>query len=407
MRRITAGWSLWGVLMVACVTGSCGRDAVHAPDDAETGTLQFPLTTTTPSGVTYRLANAVFEISNFATGLMMSVSGDDPTLVVELPPSIFSFDYFIFLQDGWSLYEVAPDGSERLVSATLLNNFQGFTIKAQRTTPLFFQFKVGSFVVTIGNGMLSVNIRIDDTLIDDFEDGDGLLLAGGGRRGAWVSFNDGTGTQSPVPGTALVPEVVDASASYVLHETGSNFATQGPLPSGAFAFGAGVGVNLRQDVVTGMPGPYDASGYDGIGFDFRYAFPSNQVPLQILGFYVATSATTPVAEGGTCVANCYDDYSFVGAVSFSPQFFSGFFRWADLRQQGFGTPVAFDPATIISIKWIVQFPDFGQPVSANTFDFQLDNVTFVQSPPLTNSAAAARTGSAAWTRSDLGAGQRR
>jgi len=94
-------------------------------------------------------------------------------------------------------------------------------------------------------------------------------------------------------------------------------------------------------------------------------------------------------------------------VSFSPQFFSGFFRWADLRQQGFGTPVPFDPATIISIKWIVQFPDFGQPVSANTFDLQLDNVTFVQSPPLTTGAAAARTGSAAWTRSDLGAGQRR
>ena len=64
----------------------------------------------------------------------------------------------------------------------------------------------------------------------------------------------------------------------------------------------------------------------------------------------------------------------------------------------------FDPATIISIKRIVQFPDFGQPVTANTFDFQLDNVTFIQSPPLTNSAAA--RADSGWKRSDLGAGQR-
>jgi hypothetical protein len=373
----------------------------------ETGTLQLPLVTTPSSGVTYRLANAVFQITNFANGVSTSVSGDDPTLLVELPPSVFSFDYFIVLQDGWTLYEVSPNGSEREVAATLLNNFQSFTIKAQRTTPLYFQFKAGSFVITVGNGALSVNVTVDDTLVDDFEDGDGSLPALGGRRGNWVTFNDGTGTQTPAAGTPVVPEVVDGSASYVLHETGNSFAVQGPLPSGAFAFGAGVGVNINQDPVTGMARPYDASGYQGIGFDFRYAFPSELVPLQILGFYVGTSATTPVAEGGTCTANCYDDYSFIGSVSFSPQYFSGFFLWSDLTQQGFGTPVPFDPATIISFKWIVQFPDFGQPISANTFDFQLDNVTFVQTPPLDHdSITVSATSMAAWTRSTLGAGQR-
>jgi hypothetical protein len=369
--------------------------------------LQLPLTTTASSGVTYRLADAVFQISNFATGFFTTVSGDEPTLLVELAPSVFSFDYFIQLLDGWTLYEVAPDGSERPVAATLLNNFQSFTIRAQRTTPIFFQFKAGSFVITVGNGTLSVNVTVDDTLVDDFEDGDGVLPAIGGRRGAWVTFNDGTGTQTPAPGTAIVPEVLDASANFVLHETGANFAVQGPLPSGAFAFGAGVGVNLLQDPATGMPMPYDASGYEGIGFDFRYAFPSALVPLQILGFYVGTSATTPVAEGGTCVANCYDDYSFVGSVPFSPLFFSGFFRWSDLVQQGFGTPVPFDPATIISFKWIVQFPDFGQPISANTFDFQLDNLTFVRTPPLAGGAVAVSAATqTAWARSTLGAGQR-
>jgi len=389
------------------LAGSCGDDQRSESGENDTGTLQLPLTTTASSGVTYRLADAVFQITNYATGFTATVSGDDPTLLVELAPSIFSFDYFIVLQDGWTLYEVAPGGAERPVAATLLNNFQSFTIRSQRTTPLFFQFKAGSFVITVGDGALAVNVTVDDTLVDDFEDGDGVLPAIGGRRGAWVTFNDGTGTQTPAAGTPVVPEVVDASANYVLHETGASFAIQGPLPSGAFAFGAGVGVNINQDPVTSMPRPYDASGYEGIGFDFRYAFPSNLVPLQILGFYVGTSATTPIAEGGTCVDSCYDDYSFVGSVSFSPLYFSGFFRWSDLTQQGFGTPVPFDPATIISFKWLVQFPDFGQPVSANTFDFQLDNLTFIRTPPLDHDSLTLSAASkAAWARSTLGAGQR-
>jgi hypothetical protein len=407
MRTTTRNWLSVLVVTVAWTVAACGDNGTAAVD-ADTGTLRLPLVTTTPSGgVTYRLADAVFQITNYANGYSAAVSGNDATLVVDLPPSVFSFDYFIVLQDGWTLYEVSPGGSERPVAATLLNNFQSFTIKSQRTTPLYFQFKAGSFVVTIGDGTLSVNVTVDDTLVDDFEDGDGALPAIGGRRGTWVTFNDTTGTQTPAAGTPVIPEVVDASATYVLHETGSGFAVQGPLPNGAFAFGAGVGVNINQDPLTGMPRPYDASSYDGIGFNFRYAFPSDLVPLQILGFYVGTSATTPVAEGGTCTANCYDDYAFIGSISFSPEFFSGFFRWSDLRQQGFGTPVPFDPATIISFKWIVQFPDFGQAVSANTFDFQLDNLTFVRTPPLDHDASAvSATAMASWTRSTLGAGQR-
>jgi hypothetical protein len=407
MTSRTHGWLLGTVFAFGCLAGSCGDDQRPQLGEGDTGTLQLSLTAAAPSGVTYRLDNAVFQITNYANGYSASVSGADPTLLVDLPPSIYSYDYFIVLNDGWTLYEVAPGGAERPVAATLANNYQSFTIRSQRTTPRLFQFKAGSFVITVGDGALAVNVTVDDTLVDDFEDGDGVLPAIGGRYGAWVSFNDGTGTQTPASGSPVLPEVVDASANYVLHETGSSFAVQGPLPSGGFAFGAGVGVNINQDPVTFMPGPYDASGYEGIAFNFRYAVPSNLVPLQILGFYVGTSATTPIAEGGTCVSDCYDDYSFVGSVPFSPLYFSGFFRWSDLTQQGFGTPVPFDPATIISFKWIVQFPDYAQDVSANTFDFQLDNLAFVRTPPLDHDSytlSAASTGP--WARTTLGAGQR-
>ncbi len=406
MRVNTTLLSFVAIALVGGVTSGCGKDAPSAVGEGETGTLRMPLTSAGPAGVSYRLANATFQISNFATGFTTTASGDVPTLVVDLPPSTFSFDYQIFLQDGWTLYEVGPGGDEHALNATVLNSYQYFTIKPQRTTPLLYQFKAGSLVVTIGDGMLAVNISVDDTLIDDFEDGDGVLPSIGGRHGRWLTFNDTTGTQTPAVGSPVVPEVVSADASYVLHETGSNFAVQGPLPDGTFAFGAGVGVNLKQDDATGMVSPYDASAYDGFSFNFRYAFPNNVVPLQVLGFYVGTSATTPVAEGGTCVDNCYDDYAYIGSVPFSPLYFSGFLPWSVLRQQGFGTPVAFDPATIISLKWIVQFPDFGQPITANTFDFQLDNVVFMKTPPLVNGNSNSALAASAWQPSKLGAGQR-
>ena len=320
-KRVLSSTGAWGALIalgaVAVVLG-CEAPPTTTGGREPLGTLQLPLISTTPAGTTYRLSNATFVIVNGSVGVSILVSGDDPTLTVELPPSLFSFDYQVSLQDGWTLSVVEPGGTERPISATLLNNFQAFTIRSQRTTPVTFQFKAGSSVVTFGDGALSISILVDDTTIDDFEDGDGLIVPIGGRSGAWFTFNDGTGTQTPPPGAPIVPEVLAADASYVLHETGTGFAPVGELPDGSFAFGAGLGVHLRHDDATGLPLPYDASGYEGIGFSFRYAFPSAVSFFQILGFYVATSATTPVAEGGTCTASCYDDYSFVGDISFSP-----------------------------------------------------------------------------------------
>src|SRR5262245_52042672 len=45
-------------------------------------------------------------------------------------------------------------------------------------------------------------------LIDDMEDGDGQILQTMGRIGSWFSYNDGTGTQTPLPGGQCVPEMV-------------------------------------------------------------------------------------------------------------------------------------------------------------------------------------------------------
>jgi len=395
-----ASWKLWTLLLGLGATGLVGCSGGQSPstmwNSGGVGTLQVALTATAPSGATYRLDNAVFQITNFFTGFNTTVTGDDPTLNIDLAPSVFPFDYSIFLQDGWTLNEINPDGSATPLSATLLTNFIPFTIKSQRTTPISFHFKASEQIIATGNGTASVTISVDDSLIDDFEDGDGLIAPLGGRNGAWFTFNDGTGTQTPAPGTPVLPQVVDTIANFLLEMTATGFAPQGQQPDGTFAFGAGVGTSMVTDPVTFLPVPYNASKYTGINFTF-FTNTSPNFPVQV-AFLVSTSATAPVEQGGTCTVGCNDDFGFVGFVPPGPFSFTGGFTWGQLRQQGFGTPVAFDPSTILQIKWIVQFPNFGQTASDDNAEFRLDDVTF------TTSAFAVPTGAGGGAGSGGGTG---
>jgi len=354
-------------------------DADLTPMDsvAATGTLQLPLTAASPSGAAYRLRNAHFAITNpfVEPPVETVVSGDSDVLSVELPLSAFAFDYTIALQDGWALVEIGPDGKDHQVAATLDGaSAQSFTIKSARVTPITYQFVAEGTRIGTGTGSVAVRVTVDDTAIDDFEDGDGDLIPIAGRNGSWFTFNDGTGIETPAPDSPVLPEVLDASANSVLHVTGQNFSPAVALPDGGFAFGAGVGVLLRVDPENQRALPYDASGYDGMRFDTTTSFPAT-TQLR-LSFLVATSATTPVEEGGTCSTGCSDDFGIFGVLPFSPFSFSSSFSWDQLTQQGFGTPVAFDPKTILAFKWIVAFPDAGQGASANDFDLQLDNMSF-------------------------------
>jgi hypothetical protein len=395
----------WWMRMTCGMILSCGAAACSGGGDAgswqsnDVGSVKVALTATTPSGATYQLSNAAFEITNLFSSPPFDrtvSSDDDPTLQVDLPPSVFAFDYQITLRDGWTLNAVNSDGSLQPLGATLAASAISFTIKPQRTTPVAFQFKASEQVITMGGGTIAVKVAVDDTLIDDFEDGDGILAPLGGRRGFWFTFNDGTGTETPRPSDPVIPEVTDTSADLRLHVTGSGLAPQGTLPDGSFAFGAGVGSTLLSDDASGKALAYDASKYGGIAFQF-FTVSGQSFPLQV-SFLIGTSATTPIDQGGECDPKtqvCSDDFGFVGFVPPGQFEFEGGFSWAELRQQGFGTPVAFDPSKIITIKWIMSFPNFGQTAADDQFDFQLDDVTFTM-PGGLGSSRAARASSPRW-----------
>lgn len=373
-------WAMVGVsVFMGCSEGK-DLSTIAVDGESEAGTLELPLVTTAPSGTVYRLENAVFQVTNpfVSPPIDLSVPGDDDTLVIDLPQSVFDFDYTVFLLDGWQLIEVSPDGSERAVNATLVTfNPVSFTIRPRRTTPVSFQFRLGSDVPP-GDGSVSIELAVDDSLIDDFEDGDELLPPIAGRNGAWFSFGDGTGTQTPAGGGPALPEVVDTSANFVLRLTGQDFDPAGrELPDGSFTFGAGLGTALAQDSATGQAAPYDVSSYAGLQFSFVISFPT--APGLDLDLRVETTATTPVENGGTCTEGCNDHYRIGGAVPFSPFFFTGGFTWDQFTQAGFGTPVELDLTTVLRISWQVSFPDFGQPDTVNDFDFQLSDMSFISS----------------------------
>jgi hypothetical protein len=182
-----------------------------------------------------------------------------------------------------------------------------------------------------------------DALIDDFEHKDGAIYPRGGRHGAWITFNDGTGMQTPASGMPLVPELWagDAgSGSHALHTSGTSFTT----------WGAAVQVSLSSM-------PYDAQGYSGIRFTYASTTP--------LIFGVGTVATTPPPQG-SCASDCYGHFGV--RLPASARLTTVEASWDELYQS-FGAPAVFDPTQLLALQW--NFP-VGSP-----FDFWLDDVAFV------------------------------
>ena len=126
-------------------------------------------------------------------------------------------------------------------------------------------------------------------VIDDFEDGDPLILAANGRKGAWYTYNDETKGATQVPGSdeAFAPVEGGPDGSLFMgHTDGTGFAV----------WGAGLGLDLNNEGDDeGGPGirnPYDASGFQGIVFSARGSGP---VRVKFL-----VEAVVPMDTGGTC-----------------------------------------------------------------------------------------------------------
>jgi hypothetical protein len=192
---------------------------------------------------------------------------------------------------------------------------------------------------------------LNPLLIDDFEDGDGLLPQIGGRTGAWFTFNDGTdgGVQTPPPLSNFRPVMPGFNSKYAGHTSGSGFNQ----------FGASLSLGFGP----GVPAPfYSVAMYKGISF---YA-KSDKGMLPVI---VSLPDVNTSPQGKICTT-CYDNFSKTITMTSDWAFYLVLF--SELKQTGYGVPQTGMVATSAVTNLTFSF-------EANAaFDFWIDNVYFVQ-----------------------------
>ena len=162
----------------------------------------------------------------------------------------------------------------------------------------------------------------------------------GGRDGGWyVAAADGT-TITPSPGNQFQVACTGAAGSCY------SACISGRLSGSGYPW-AILGIVPRKDARA-----YDVGRYRGLFFWVSGSIGANST----LSFKVPQSADTMVGNGdGACTQGCFAAYSV-------PLFDFGHradlweprqVDFASLRQQGFGTPAPWDPATVIGFQWHV------------------------------------------------------
>lgn len=195
-------------------------------------------------------------------------------------------------------------------------------------------------------------------LIDDFEDGDDQSLFALNGRGGWATVNDGSGQQFPAPCT--LPSLIEHDA-----RPGSRRGLR-TYGSGFLDFAGGyslVGLFLRGAEACDQP--VDASAFDGVEFWAR--------GRGVVRFFVATVATNPTTDAGTCSEGCYDAHG--DSVALADDWVRVRMPFAKLVQEGWGAPADFDASQILALQWSAK-QRVGDFAPASCFDFWIDDVAF-------------------------------
>lgn len=187
-------------------------------------------------------------------------------------------------------------------------------------------------------------------LLDDFEDGDTLVLPGVERVGWWSAWNDATEGGYVSPDAAHLSPSEREDGGKALHF----------VARGLSVWGATLGVNL-QWTRHRVRCPLNASRYRGLRLTLK---GSGSLPVQ-----VATFDTTGPPGGGDCSEKCYDHHQVI--VQASPEWTTHEIRWEALHQEGWGKPAAFDAASVVGIYFAPRPADL-------PLDVWIDDVGFIE-----------------------------
>lgn len=206
---------------------------------------------------------------------------------------------------------------------------------------------------------------IDPTaLIDDMEDGNGLVAVTAGRNGSWWVSTDGTATGSVTPpaDAAPIPERIlggRCQSSHAIRVTGQGFTNWGAVLS------AGMGYSATEAKSV----PIDASAFTGVMFWARVGEQNGSA----IRFQIQDNQTRP--EGELCASSssgstdgCYNGFG-TAVVPINTEWNLYKMRFAAMTQRDFGYRAdQLNAAAIYDIEW---------NLDANAvFDLWIDDVWF-------------------------------
>jgi hypothetical protein len=191
--------------------------------------------------------------------------------------------------------------------------------------------------------------RGDAPLLEDWEEQDSRVASLDGRGGNWITYDDGTGKQTPPDKSPLFPSRLASprgSSARALHLFGGKFTN----------WGVTFGAELADAAC------YDASEYAGV------SFVAKGPGVLKVGFQMLD--VQDVKYGGLCKTDCYNAHRKVVELSKSWKEYS--VRWEELHQlYEAGPPLAFDPSR-------VRFLEFSVAPEDTPFDLWVDDVRFVK-----------------------------
>ena len=156
----------------------CGGESAPSSTEAQTGTVGLPLSAVSPSGVEYRLRNAVFNLWGWPDRCYdegcepyeQMVSSEDYLDQPAITLDLLAGGYDIFLEDGWELEKIV-DGVGEVVEAQLLNgNYQYTWVQPYRTTWVTYQFGIGDEELWF-TGQLQIQMEVYEDP-EDYYQGD-------------------------------------------------------------------------------------------------------------------------------------------------------------------------------------------------------------------------------------------
>ncbi|WP_438018441.1 hypothetical protein WMF18_04920 [Sorangium sp. So ce315] len=211
MTKMFRGFGALAAAGVMFATGISGC-TMPADDDAELGSLSLPLAAQAPSGVSYRLRNATFQIRSdyywyegatvgsssgaggsgssstssstgyFPGGTFLTINSEDEdpdasSIIVDLERG----SYYVQLLPGWHLEKV-EGGTATPVEATLLSSQMVYVyVSPHSTTWAQYQFGIGDSALWL-NGKLNVSINVYEDP-EEYYGGEGGYGTGGGYGG--------------------------------------------------------------------------------------------------------------------------------------------------------------------------------------------------------------------------------